>query len=169
MPGAFATIFFFGSVIRTAGSTSTSPTTSSNISFVGLLLTLYSSEKHFDTFDCLICFSLYFSTEQITLAGFPATTVFLGTFFVTTLPEPTILFSPIVILGRTSELAPIKTLSSITTLPIFVYPINFAVLASCDNITTLIDNVTLLPIEIKKQCDGSIKHPPPPRKIFPYF
>jgi hypothetical protein len=33
---------------------------------------------------------------RTTLAGFPATIVFAGTSFVTTLPEPTIAFSPIV-------------------------------------------------------------------------
>jgi hypothetical protein len=45
----------------------------------------------------------------ITRAGLPTATELGGMLFVTTLPAPTTLFSPIVIPGRTIAFAPIQT------------------------------------------------------------
>src|SRR3989338_6685185 len=54
------------------------------------------------------CLGYYnFSISFITFAGFPATTLFAGTFFVTTLPAPTNEFVPIITPGRIVEFAPI--------------------------------------------------------------
>src|ERR1700722_11192828 len=46
-------------------------------------------------------------TYRKTLAGFPATIAPAGTSFVTTLPAPTIAFSPIVVLDKIVDPAPI--------------------------------------------------------------
>ena len=52
-----------------------------------------------------VVFSLV--TYRNTFAGFPATIAFAGTSFVTTLPAPTIAFSPITTFGRIVEPEPI--------------------------------------------------------------
>lgn len=52
---------------------------------------------------------------RINFAGFPAHIWFAGTGFVTTLPAPIMLFSPMVTPFKMMHFAPMKTLSPITT------------------------------------------------------
>src|SRR5207302_10174842 len=79
-----------------------------------LLLVLHSfpTRRSSDLFLVYAChFDLPFttaSTVRSTLAGFPATIEFAGTLFVTTLPAPTMAFSPMVTFGRIVAPDPIE-------------------------------------------------------------
>lgn len=77
--------------------------------------------------------------------------------FVTTDPAPTMASSPIVTPGRTTTPTPKNTPFPTITLPIFVKPRCFFVDASCARIWTFAVNVQSSPMQIKKQCIGSIK------------
>src|SRR5260221_11545069 len=61
-----------------------------------LIKKVYKNDKQYNKKYIYDIFCLCHIFLRITFAGFPTTIVFAGTFFVTTLPAPTIAFSPIV-------------------------------------------------------------------------